>query len=244
MTGASSGIGFHICKVFAGYGATVAAVGRNVAGLNALGEAASVQCVGDITEAGSCERIVNEAAGALGGVDVLVNSAGVLQGGTMQESTMETWRNNMATNATAVFEMMHHTIPLMTPGSAVCTISSVNGLQAFGGTAAYCSSKAAVDQLTRCSAVDLAPLGIRVNNINPGVVETPLQRRGGMSDEVYAKFLERSIEVTHPLAQSLGRVAQPDEVAELAAFLVSDKASFITGECIAIDGGRQQLGAR
>ena len=105
-------------------------------------------------------------------------------------------------------------------------------------------SKAALDQLTRCASVDLAADGIRVNAVNPGVIETNLQKAGGLSDENYAAFLKRSVEVTHPLSASLGRVGLPEEVGELIAFLVSDKAKFITGECIAIDGGRQNLGAR
>lgn len=108
----------------------------------------------------------------------------------------------------------------------------------------YCMSKAALDQLTRCASVDLAQFGIRVNSVNPGVIETNLQKAGGMSDPKYKAFLERSITTTHPLAGSLGRVGQPEEVGELIAFLISDKAKFITGECIAIDGGRQNLGAR
>ena len=105
-------------------------------------------------------------------------------------------------------------------------------------------SKAALDMLTRCSSIDSASDGIRANSVNPGVVETNLQRTGGLKDDQYQAFLTRSIEVTHPLAASHGRVAQPNEVAELVAFLVSDKARFITGECIAIDGRRQNLGAR
>lgn len=105
-------------------------------------------------------------------------------------------------------------------------------------------SKAAVDQLTRCASIDLAKDGIRVNSVNPGVIQTNLHRTAGMDEEKYKQFLERSINETHPIAASYGRVGQPEEVAELVAFLVSDKAKFITGECIAIDGGRQNLGAR
>jgi NAD(P)-dependent dehydrogenase (short-subunit alcohol dehydrogenase family) len=104
--------------------------------------------------------------------------------------------------------------------------------------------KAAVDQLTRCASVDLAPDGIRVNAVNPGIIETNLQKSGGLNNEQYAAFLKRSIETANPLAASLGRVGQPEEVGELIAFLVSDKACFITGECIAVDGGRQNLGVR
>ena len=247
VTGASSGIGGAIARVFAGHGAQIAALGRSEPALEVLlAETENVisYFTGDLTEDGVPERLVSESADALGGLDVLVNCAGVLRGAPIQDTTPEIWHANFAANTTAVYAMMHAAIPHLNAGAAMCNISSVNGLQAFGGTAAYCASKAATDQLTRCASVDLAPLGIRVNAVNPGVVVTELQKRGGMADAVYESFLERSAAVTHPLGQALGRVAQPNEVAELAAFLCSDKAAFITGECVAIDGGRQNLGAR
>jgi len=104
---------------------------------------------------------------------------------------------------------------------------------------AYCVSKAAIDQLTRCSALELAPKKIRVNAVNPGVVITKLHKRGGMADEDYELFLERS-KATHPI----GRVGEPGEVAELIYFLASEKASWITGATYEIDGGRAQTCAR
>merc|ERR1712039_753631 len=155
----------------------------------------------------------------------------------------------MNTNCKASFEIMVHAFPYLRQQSANCypsiiNISSVNGKQSFAGCVSYCMSKAAVDQMTRCASVDLAKDGIRVNAVNPGVIETNLQMTGGLSQEAYDNFLKRSVEVTHPLSKKLRRVGQPNEVAELIVFLVSDKAKFITGECIAIDGGRQNLGAR
>ncbi len=104
---------------------------------------------------------------------------------------------------------------------------------------AYCVSKAGVDQLTRCAALELAPKGIRVNAVNPGVVRTEIHRRGGMKEADYAAFLERSKQ-THPL----GRVGSPWEVAELILFLASDRAGWITGATYSIDGGRAQTCAR
>jgi NAD(P)-dependent dehydrogenase (short-subunit alcohol dehydrogenase family) len=161
---------------------------------------------------------------------------------------LDNYRHNMTINCQVPFEIMQHSIPYLRKQKSchpsIVNVSSVNGKQSFAGCAAYCMSKAALDQLTRCASVDLAPDGIRVNSVNPGVVETNLQRAGGMTEEQYRAFLERSVQQTHPLAASLGRVGQPREVAELIAFLVSDRALFLTGECIAIDGGRQNLGAR
>jgi NAD(P)-dependent dehydrogenase (short-subunit alcohol dehydrogenase family) len=99
--------------------------------------------------------------------------------------------------------------------------------------AAYCVSKAAIDQLTRCAALDLAPKGVRVNAVNPGVVQTNLHRRSGMEEGKYREFLDRST-TTHPL----GRIGTVDEIADVIAFLLSPSAGWITGETIAIDGGR------
>ena len=121
----------------------------------------------------------------------------------------------------------------------IVNVSSVTGLRAFPGVLAYCVSKAAMDQLTRCAALELASKGVRVNAVNPGVVVTEIHKRGGMSAEQYDAFLERS-EQTHPI----GRVGSPEEIAELVYFLASDRASWITGATYSIDGGRAQTCAR
>jgi NAD(P)-dependent dehydrogenase (short-subunit alcohol dehydrogenase family) len=122
---------------------------------------------------------------------------------------------------------------------SIVNVSSVNGLRSFPGVLAYNVSKSAVDQLTRCAALELAPVGVRVNAVNPGVTVTNLHRRSGMDESRYAAFLERSKE-THPL----GRPGQPQEVASLILFLASDRAGWMTGETIPIDGGRHLTCAR
>ena len=156
---------------------------------------------------------------------------------------------NFAVNTRVVFEMMTHAAPHLkkaggAAGASIVNVSSVNGLQSFGGVATYCAAKAATDMLARCAAVDLAPFGVRVNNVNPGLVLTELQKRGGLNAEQYAALVARSMEVTHPLAASIGRVAAAEEVGGLIAFLASDAAGFITGDCVKIDGGRACVGAR
>jgi NAD(P)-dependent dehydrogenase (short-subunit alcohol dehydrogenase family) len=249
VTGASSGIGKATCEVLSSNGASVVGVGRNEASLRELKEQGSLvgYVVADITKEGECERLISESVAILGGsLTTVVNNAGVLAGGAMGSVDMPNYHHNMITNAQAPFEVLIHAIPHLkkSQNASVVTVSSVNGKQAFAGCISYCMSKAAVDQMTRCASVDLAQYGIRVNAVNPGVIETNLQKSGGMSDDAYAAFLKRSVEITHPIAASLGRVGQPEEVGELIGFLVSDKAKFITGECIAIDGGRQNLGAR
>lgn len=247
VTGATSGIGLATARIFIQEGARVCLTGRNQETLeNLSAELDMPHIVGDLTEEGACERIVNEAASQLGGLTTLVNCAGVLKGGAFGSANvdLDNFLFNFRANTQAVFECMHHAVPHLRSvdkglNPSIINVSSVNGKQSFGGCASYCASKAAVDQLSRCAAIDLAPDGIRVNCVNPGVVLTELQKRGGLSEEQYAGFLERS-KITHPL----GRVGNPEEVGNLIAFLASDKASFMTGECIAIDGGRQCLGAR
>ena len=180
----------------------------------------------------------------LGGLTTLINCAGVLMPGAIgTTASLKDFEHNFAGNTRSVFEMMEHSIPHLKERSAdgscsIVNISSVNGLQSFGGVATYCAAKAAVDMLTKCAALDLAPFGIRANAVNPGLVLTELQKRGGLNDEQYAALVQRSLEVTHPLFQSRGRAPDPSEVADLIAFLASDKALFVTGDSIKIDGGR------
>lgn len=248
MTGASSGIGRATCKVLTSYGASVVGTARNEEALQSLKDEGGITdyIVADVSKEGECQRIVEESVNILGGLTAVVNNAGVLQGGAMGSVSLANYEFNMKTNTQAPFEIMMHAIPHLKKqtDASIVNVSSVNGKQAFAGCVTYCMSKAALDQLTRCASVDLAKDGIRVNSVNPGVIETNLQKAGGLSDEKYEAFLKRSIETTHPIAANLGRVGEPQEVGELIAFLVSSKAKFLTGECIAIDGARQNLGAR
>lgn len=229
--------------------------GRNEVALRRLKTEGHVTdyIVADVTEAGACASVVESAVRLLGGrLSVLVNGAGALTGGAVGDPDvgLENYERNMSVNARAPFELMVRAIPHLRRAAAdggdasVVNVSSVNGKRSFASCATYCMSKAAVDQLTRCASVDLAKDGIRVNSVNPGVTRTNIHTRSGMPDDQYEAFIERSVNVTHPLAKSLQRVAEPEEVGELVAFLVSDRAKFITGECIAIDGARQNLGAR
>jgi NAD(P)-dependent dehydrogenase (short-subunit alcohol dehydrogenase family) len=140
----------------------------------------------------------------------------------------------MDVNVRAPFRLLRAAVPaLSSRKGAVVNVSSVAGVRAFPNLVSYCVSKAAVDQLTRCAALDLAANGVRVNAVNPGVVVTNLHRRGGMDPARYAEFLEKS-KSTHPL----GRAGTPEEIADLIAFLLSAQAGWITGETISVDGGR------
>lgn len=246
VTGASSGIGRATALKFAASGARVTLVGRDADALQAVagevaklgGEAFAV--VADVTNEADAERAVAECAGHFGGLDVLVNAAGGLQSGTVENTTLAAWDAMLDVNLRAVFHLMQLAIPyLETRQGNIVNVSSVTGLRSFPGVLAYCVSKAGVDQLTRCAALELAGKKIRVNAVNPGVVRTQVHRRGGMSEEAYASFLEHS-RTTHPL----GRVGEAEEVAELILFLASERAAWITGATYSIDGGRAQTCAR
>jgi len=171
---------------------------------------------------------------------VLVNAAGHLSNGTIENTSLGSWDDMMNVNVRAPFQLMQMALPsLIERRGNIVNVSSVTGLRAFPGVLAYCVSKAALDQLTRCSALELAAKGVRVNAVNPGVVVTEIHKRGGMNDDAYAAFLEHS-KTTHPL----GRTGRPEEIAALVLYLASDQASWITGATYSIDGGRSQTCAR
>ena len=246
VTGATSGIGRAAAEAFGRDGAAVVAVGRQeevVAEVaSAIGAAGgrALGCVVDITAAEAPERVVRTAVEGFGGVDVLVNAAGVIATGTLDATTDEVWDRMMAVNLRAPFRLMRVAAPhLGARRGSVVNVSSVNGLRSFPGVLAYCVSKAGVDHLTRCAALELAPIGVRVNAVNPGVTVTNLHRRSGMGEPQYAAFLERAKD-THPL----GRPGQAAEIAALILFLASDRAGWMTGETIPIDGGRHLTCAR
>lgn len=246
VTGATSGIGQATASLFAANGANVVAVGRNENELRRLGKAVSngpgsIQAhLADLNDISQIDQLVSATVDNFGKLDILVNAAGIIKNGNIENTTVDEWDKMLNINLRSVFYLMQKCVPYLeaTKGNIV-NVSSVTGPRAFPNVLAYCVSKAGVDQLTRCSALELAPKGVRVNAVNPGVVVTGLHKQSGMSEEKYVTFLEHS-RTTHPL----GRVGQPSEVAELIMFLASDKAGWITAATYEIDGGRGQTCAR
>ncbi|HEY7544149.1 MAG TPA: SDR family oxidoreductase [Blastocatellia bacterium] len=244
ITGASSGIGRAAAELFLNEGASVALIGRRESAMRETAESSKAGKAfiisADLSDERESQSALDKVVELMGGLDVLVNSAGILKSGNIENTSLELWDEMMNINLRSVFHLMKLAVPHLerTRGNIV-NVSSVTGLRSFPGVLAYCVSKAALDQLTRCAALELAPKGIRVNAVNPGVVMSGLHRSGGMSEENYAAFLDHS-KSTHPL----GRVGEAREVAELILFLASDRAAWITGTTVSIDGGRALTCAR
>jgi NAD(P)-dependent dehydrogenase (short-subunit alcohol dehydrogenase family) len=246
VTGATSGIGRAVANRFASVSDRVIAIGRKASGLQKVaseisargGEASTISL--DVTNDAEVRDSFERAIAQAGRLDVLVNAAGHISSGSIENTSLTAWDAMMNVNLRSVFHLMQLATPhlIKTKGNIV-NISSVTGLRSFPGVLAYCVSKAGLDQLTRCAALELAPQGVRVNAVNPGVVVTEIHKRGGMNEADYEKFLEHS-KTTHPL----GRVGDPDEIAELVFYLASERAGWITGATYQIDGGRALTCAR
>lgn len=243
ITGASSGIGAATALCFSRLGASLALTGRNLDNLNKVAAQCAENtskpyvCVADLNNETDTKNVLESTIKHYGKLDVLVNNAGILEAGSIEHTSLEQYDRMFNTNVRSVFHLTMLAIPHLseTKGNIV-NVSSVNGIRAFPGVLSYCMSKAAVDQMTRCVALDVASKQIRVNSVNPGVIVTDLQKRGGMNEETYIKFLQHSKE-TH----ALGRPGEAHEVARAIAFLASDDASFITGANLPVDGGRHAM---
>ena len=237
VTGASSGIGRATVLAFAREGASVVLVSRDQAALEAVAAEAvgpTAVVAADVMATDTPARVVQAAIERFGSIDVLVNAAGIIGTASTDQTPDELFDRMFAINVRAPFRLMREAFPhIRARQGNVVNVSSVNGLRAFAGVAVYCSSKAALDHLTRCAALDWAPHGVRVNCVNPGVTVTNLHRRGGMDETRYAAFLERAKE-THPL----GRPGRAEEIADAVLFVASDRAGWMTGDTIAVDGGR------
>lgn len=242
ITGASSGIGAATAKQFAKLGASLALTGRNAENLENVASQCAITpkpfiITGELTNENDTKNILEATVKHFGRLDVLVNNAGILESGSVENTSLEQYDRLMNTNVRAIYHLSMLAVPhlVKTKGNIV-NVSSVNGIRAFSGVLAYCMSKAALDQFTRCAALDLAPKQVRVNSVNPGVTVTNLHKRSGMQEEQYKEFLEKSKQ-TH----ALGRAGDPEEVAKAIVYLASGDASFVTGVSLPVDGGRHAM---
>jgi NAD(P)-dependent dehydrogenase (short-subunit alcohol dehydrogenase family) len=239
VTGGTSGIGAAITEELAGAGAHVVFCGRNDAAARAPaarieGEGGAVRyLLGDMADAGFPDRLAKDVTSQEGRIDVLVNNAGILFRGTVETCTDQEWEATFAVNVTGLFRMSRAVIAPMRQagGGAIVNIASDWALVAAHNAAAYGASKGAIAQLTRSMAIDHAGDRIRVNAVCPGDTDTPMLATAieGVDRETRLRRLGEAIPI--------GRVAAPSEIAAVVAFLASDKASYITGALIPVDGG-------
>lgn len=235
VTGAARGIGLATTKQFLAEGRRVAMIDRDAEALmaeaGALENVLPVVC--DVSQPEQVDAMIAEVAGAFGRVDALVNNAGVADFGPIEETSFERWRTVMATNLDGVFLCSQAAIPeLRKTSGAIVNIASISGLRASTLRVAYGTSKAGVIQLTQQQAAELGEYGIRANCVAPGPVRTKL---------AMAVHSQEIIDAYHD-AIPLNRYGSEDEIASVIVFLCSDKASYVTGQTIASDGGFQSTG--
>jgi len=241
VTGASSGIGAGTARHLAGLGCRLALVARNQSALESVatecrqaGAQEVMVSVRDLSVEEECVLAVRDTVERFGGLGVLVNCAGILVRSNFATVTMEEVDLSMQVNLKSALKLSQECLPYLAVSKGnIVNVSSIAGLRAYPGAMSYKLSKAALDQLTRCTALEVASQGVRVNSVNPGVIDTDIFLRSGMSQEDHDQYLEtcRSL---HPL----GRPGTVEEVAKAIAFLASEDASFITGQTLAVDGGR------
>jgi meso-butanediol dehydrogenase / (S,S)-butanediol dehydrogenase / diacetyl reductase len=241
ITGSTSGIGEACAKVFAGSGAAVMVSGRDeprgrqvVERIRAQGGRAEFAAV-DLREVGACDRLVAETVERLGTLDVLVNNAGILYTADAVSTSDDQWLDTMAVNLNALFYLSRAAVRHMQRrgGGAIVNVASEWGLNGEPNHVAYCASKGAVVQITRCMALDHARDHIRVNSVCPGEIHTR------MVDDILATKGGDPAENLKALAAGIPmrRLAAPAEVAWCVHFLASDRASYVTGTNLSVDGG-------
>jgi len=246
VTGSTTGIGEACARAFSAAGASIMITGRNAERgervrddlLRQGGAAAFVQA--NIRSGGVCERLVTETVEHFERLDVLVNNAGIFYSANALETTDEQWRDTFNVNVDALFFLSRAAVRQMLKqhGGCIVNVASEWGLNGENGHVAYCASKGAVVQITRCMALDHAADGIRVNSVCPGETHTQmmddiLKQKGGDFEESL-----RDLAMGIPM----GRIASPAEVARCVLFLASEDASYVTGVNLPVDGGNDATG--
>ena len=231
ITGGASGIGLASARRFAEAGARVAVVDQDEHALAAM-PPGMMGLAGDVSDPDQVARCAARLAAELGPVQVLMTSAAISSGKTVEDTSPEEWDRVFRVNVTGTYLWMRAILPGMERGASIVTVASQLAQAGARANAAYVASKGAVISLTRTVALDVAPRGIRVNALLPGAIDTPLLARsfGRRADPDAAREASRT---RHPL----GRFGRPEEVAEAALYLASDASAFTTGVALPVDGG-------
>jgi len=239
VTGASKGIGAGIAKALGAAGASVVVnyasdkqgAEKAVADIKAKGgKAVAVQ--GDVSKTEDVKHLFQETTKAFGKLDVLVNNAGVFKFAPLEQVTAEEYQRQFGINVLGPLQATREALPLFGPeGGSVINISSIVSRMGIPGSAVYAGTKGALDTITQVLASELGPRKIRVNSINPGMVES----EGTHSAGFIGSDFQKNVEAQAPL----GRIGQPEDVAKVAVFLASDESSWLTGERISASGGHR-----
>ncbi|WP_113719022.1 SDR family NAD(P)-dependent oxidoreductase [Arthrobacter dokdonensis] len=240
ITGGGSGIGRATALAMAAEGANVAIFDINEAAAKAVADEAAalgVNAIGVAVNVADDEQVqagVAQVVDSFGGVNVLFNNAGIIRRANVLETSVEDWDRVMAVNVRGPFLMSKHVVPLMQAagGGSIVNTGSGWGLKGGGNAISYCTSKAAVVNMTRALAIDHGPDNIRVNSVNPGDTNTPMLREEArqLSQEEQS-FLSESND------RPLKRMGTPEEIAEAVVWLASDASSYVTGSALVVDGG-------
>lgn len=235
VTGAASGIGRAAARRIVAEGGRVVAGDLNADALAILADElgdAILTVVGDASSEADVERLVATAVDQLGGLDVMFANAGIGSLAKLADLDLAEWSRVLDINLTGPFLAIKHAAPHMKPGGSIIVTSSLNAVQAGVGMGAYCTSKAGVAMLVQVAAMELGPAGIRVNAIGPGLVRTNLTEGAFLLPSIPNAYIENA---------PLGRYAEPEEIANLVAFLASDEAAYVSGSLFLVDGAAHTM---
>ncbi len=230
VTGAASGMGLSIARLFAEEGSGLALLDRNEAGVRALaGELGAAGYACDVADRSAVDTVVAKAGEALGGIDGVINAAGILVTKLFDDLEPESWDQMIAVNLTGPYNIVRAALPMLRAATraTIVNIASVSALMPMAGTAGYSASKAGLAMFTKCLGLDLGP-SIRANTICPGVIKTEMTRYLWENPEHVARATERV---------ALKRLGVPEDVARAALFFSTEESGFTTGTEFPVDGG-------
>jgi NAD(P)-dependent dehydrogenase (short-subunit alcohol dehydrogenase family) len=231
VTGAAGGIGAAVVRMLRAEGARVAVADRDVSGIEA-----EAHLPGDLRDGAYSDGLPGAVVKALGRLDIVVNNAGVITRGPVTETSDADWDLSVGVNVEAPFRISRAAIPLMAGqgGGTIVNVASCWGLRPGPNHAVYCMTKAAIASLTQCMGMDHAHQGVRINAVAPNEVNTPMLRTG---------FAKRGFDPDTAVAElgktvPLGRIAEPEDIADVILFLASDAARYMVGTVVEVNGGK------